>query len=746
MHAAAPKDPAKRPPEAPEELLSSIREAKNNNLELLALLSANGGPGIHHAVCRQLERADVSSILPQLIQVMLSPAQPSLPIYSMLVRRARRSVAFQTELFLALKGILSKADESKASFCYFLCCDLFGIAKARENRNLVTLARNHRAAEARRRARAVGRPDIPQLPASPPGTNEQTSGHGAQSTDADVPDISQSCSKLSLRSGQHKARRRQIMFRTQSVHPYRPRTPSFSSLVLSFARAVSSLADPGLFKSLNGMLRIFNTKKNFKSLQMNRQTLSPFKRSVLFYDMFVGVSNRVRLQPQALRQRSLEAELEYLNLSLTGPVLNPFDPSTAIVSVAVDECFTLDSAEYVPYLIVAEVVSRHAQPAAAHFSPRFSLRTYKASVLQSHLSSINELNDVGDINGIKENILEALELVLFDDNRGQGAPSMSALSAAADKKSAIAGSIKEDIINIKNDALLEHKDRHKAEAPKGKKQGHRQTKKGGLGSWSAVVDRVKQGSAYTGYPGWSAVSFIVKSGSILRQEYLAYQIITQMKRIFEAEGVDCFLRNYKIYLVSETAGLIETVTDAYSIHKIKSKTSTLVEHFSTAFKDEEAARGRFLKSLAGYSLASYLLQLKDRHNGNILIDAEGHMVHVDFGFILGSHPGFYCVENAPFKFSHEYLELVKLADFKALFHSGFCALRKHHEQITRLVEIMESGGMWPSGTAEALTGRFNTSANEKDFEEYCSGLVDRSINSIRTVVYDRYQYFSNGYY
>lgn len=69
--------------------------------------------------------------------------------------------------------------------------------------------------------------------------------------------------------------------------------------------------------------------------------------------------------------------------------------------------------------------------------------------------------------------------------------------------------------------------------------------------------------------------------------------------------------------------------------------------------------------------------MKDRHNGNLLLDEDGHIIHIDFGFMLSNSPGGVNFESAPFKLTRELLEVkhsLKLPYNSFKVFSGYISL------------------------------------------------------------------------
>lgn len=218
-------------------------------------------------------------------------------------------------------------------------------------------------------------------------------------------------------------------------------------------------------------------------------------------------------------------------------------------------------------------------------------------------------------------------------------------------------------------------------------------------------ERVRKNSPYGSLKTWRLVKLIVKKGCDLRQEQFAMQVMSQFDQIFKAAKVDIWLKPYEIMCTGHHCGLVECVSDSVSLDVLNRKLVRLgivgLPEFFTLYyenkRDLKRARLNFTKSLAGYSLLCYVLQIKDRHNANILFDREGHLIHIDFDFLISNSPGGNLLfEKAPFKFTQEYMEVMNgekeenFSLFRNLMVKGFMALQKEYRKIMVLIEMMLS--------------------------------------------------------
>ncbi|XP_063984723.1 phosphatidylinositol 4-kinase beta isoform X1 [Diachasmimorpha longicaudata] len=280
--------------------------------------------------------------------------------------------------------------------------------------------------------------------------------------------------------------------------------------------------------------------------------------------------------------------------------------------------------------------------------------------------------------------------------------------------------------------------------------------------WELKQRRIRTSSPYGHLASWRLLAAIVKCGDDLRQELLASQLLEMLGKIWQEENVPLWLRPYKILCLSNDSGLIEPILNTVSLHQIKKHCQlTLLQYFEREFgsvnsEEFSVAQRNFLQSCAAYCLICYLIQVKDRHNGNILLHSDGHLIHIDFGFILSASPRNLGFESSPFKLTPEFVEVMggsgskMFQEFKGLILQGLVAARKHMDKVVNLVEIMLSGSQLPcfrsggAATVQGLKNRFHLTLTEDQLRQHVEDLVEGSIHSWSTKLYDRYQYFANG--
>lgn len=250
-------------------------------------------------------------------------------------------------------------------------------------------------------------------------------------------------------------------------------------------------------------------------------------------------------------------------------------------------------------------------------------------------------------------------------------------------------------------------------------------------------------------------SAIFKVGDDCRQDVLALQLISTFRSIFNSIGLDLYVFPYRVTATAPGCGVIDVLPNSISRDMLgREAVNGLYDYYITTFGKPETiafqqARMNFVKSLAAYSVITYLLQFKDRHNGNIMYDSEGHVLHIDFGFCFDIAPGGINFESGPFKLTTEMIAVMggsahtqSYRIFQELSIKAFLVARQYSEQIIHLVTLMLDSGLpcfKGQTTIDNLRNRFHMDVSEHQASQVMLNLIAQSHQNQRTVAYDVFQ-------
>ncbi|TKA26301.1 hypothetical protein B0A50_05080 [Salinomyces thailandicus] len=259
------------------------------------------------------------------------------------------------------------------------------------------------------------------------------------------------------------------------------------------------------------------------------------------------------------------------------------------------------------------------------------------------------------------------------------------------------------------------------------------------------------------YEVWQSAIF--KVGDDCRQDVLALQLIATFRGIFNSVGLDVYVFPYRVTATAPGCGVIDVLPNSISRDMLgREAVNGLYEYFVSKYGSEDSirfqeARSNFIKSMAAYSIISYLLQFKDRHNGNIMVDDAGHILHIDFGFCFDIAPGGVKFERAPFKLTPEMVAVMggstqsqPFRAFEELCVKAFLASRQYVEQLSHVVLTMLDSGLpcFKPATIQHFKERFVMQKSDREAADFVRKLIHWSERSYSTGVYDYFQLLTNG--
>ena len=256
---------------------------------------------------------------------------------------------------------------------------------------------------------------------------------------------------------------------------------------------------------------------------------------------------------------------------------------------------------------------------------------------------------------------------------------------------------------------------------------------------------------------------IFKIGDDLRQDVLTLQIFNIMDKLWLENNLDLKLLPYKVCPTELKAGFIECLV-GIELDKLQAQDGVagvldrelIVKYLRKTGKQSsplETKFDNFIKSLAGYCVATCVIGIGDRHPGNIMIKENGIFFHIDFGHILGNFKSKFFIkrERTPFlltpMMANVYSTDGKEEFFKTACVKAYNILRHNAQRLINMFIIMSTAGMPELCSMRdvqyAKTMLKLDMPNDEDAGNYFVGLIKQAKNDRFRLIDNIFHYYKH---
>ena len=262
-----------------------------------------------------------------------------------------------------------------------------------------------------------------------------------------------------------------------------------------------------------------------------------------------------------------------------------------------------------------------------------------------------------------------------------------------------------------------------------------------------------ESQAYINSEDPSIFEIMFKYGDDLRQDQLVLQIISFMDRLMKSVHLDFNFTTYKVLATSKTDGFVEFVSNVRTVQEVLQRNDDQISPFlkEISNNDYEKTLDNFISSCAGYCVVTYILGIGDRHLENLLIDKNGKLFHIDFGYILGKDPKPF---PPPMKLCKQMVEAMGgknskgYEEFKKKCVDAYLCLRTNARIIVNMFYLMIHSGINQlsensENALNKLHEKFVPNFNPQEASNSLLNKLEESVNAFYPYLMEKFHVWAN---